>query len=360
MITLSLCMIVKNESDVLGRCLSCTKDIADEIIIVDTGSTDNTKEIAQGFTDKVYDFEWCDDFAAARNFSFSKASMEYTMWLDADDVIDEKNRALLLKLKNELSPSTDMVFLKYDVAFDPQGRPTLSYYRERIFRTALHYRFIGEIHEVIPQSGVVEYKEITVQHRKLHPTESGRNLRIFQKMLSDGKKLDPRQKFYYARELMYTGDYTAAVRQFNEFLDEGQGWIENNINACKDLAQCYARLGEDTSALQSLLRSFCYDVPRAELCCDIGKYFFDREQYRTAVFWYETAASRTPDEHNGGFCLPDCYGYIPYMQLCVCYDRMGDRKRAAQYNEKAGLIKPDDKNYLYNRAYFQDNTGGSE
>lgn len=72
---------------------------------------------------------------------------------------------------------------------------------------------------------------------------------------------------------MYTGDYTAAVRQFNEFLDEGQGWIENNINACKDLAQCYARLGEDISALQSLLRSFCYDVPRAELCCDIGKYF---------------------------------------------------------------------------------------
>lgn len=110
MITLSLCMIVKNESDVLGRCLSCTKDIADEIIIVDTGSTDNTKEIAHGFTDKVYDFEWCDDFATARNFSFSKASMDYTMWLDADDVIDEKNRALLLKLKNELSPSTDMVF----------------------------------------------------------------------------------------------------------------------------------------------------------------------------------------------------------------------------------------------------------
>ena len=73
-----------------------------------------------------------------------------------------------------------------------------------------------------------------------------------------------------------------------------------------------------------------------------------------------SGTKRRPDEHNGGFCLPDCYGYIPYMQLCVCYDRMGDRERAAQYNEKAGLIKPDDKNYLYNRAYFQDNTGGSE
>lgn len=356
MTTLSLCMIVKNESDVLGRCLSCVEGIADEIIIVDTGSSDNTKEIARSFTDKVFDFEWCEDFAAARNFSFSKATMEYTMWLDADDVIDEKNRALLLNLKEELSPATDMVFLQYDVAFDPQDRPTLSYYRERIFRTALHYRWIGEIHEVVPQSGVVEYRKITVQHRKLHSAEPGRNLRIFQKMLKDGKKLDPRQKFYYARELMYTGDYTAAVRQFTEFLDDGQGWIENNISACKDLAQCYASLGEYASSLQSLLRSFYYAAPRAELCCEIGKYFFDREQFQTAAFWYETAASRTPEEQNGGFCLPDCYGYIPYMQLCVCYDRMGDRKKAEQYNEKAGHIKPDDENYLYNRAYFRKST----
>lgn len=355
MFTLSLCMIVKNESDVLGRCLSCAADIADEIIIVDTGSSDNTKEIAQGFTDKVYDFAWCDDFAAARNYSFSKATMNYTMWLDADDVIDEKNRTLLLELKQELSPRTDMVFLRYDVAFDSHGNPTLSYYRERIFRTALNYRWIGEIHEVIPQSGVVEYREITIQHRKLHPTERGRNLRIFKKMLSDGKKLDPRQKFYFARELMYTGDYPSAVRQFSEFLDEGQGWIENNISACKDLAQCYTLLGEEESALQSLLRSFFYDAPRAELCCEIGKYFFDRDQFQTAIYWYETAAGRPQEEQNGGFCLPDCYGYIPFMQLCVCYDRIGEREKAVEYNEKAGRIKPDDKNYLFNRAYFQEN-----
>lgn len=91
MITISICMIVKNEEDVLGRALKSVQGIADEIIIVDTGSTDSTKEIASSYTNKIYDFEWCDDFSKARNYSFSKATKDYCMWLDADDVILEED-----------------------------------------------------------------------------------------------------------------------------------------------------------------------------------------------------------------------------------------------------------------------------
>ena len=69
MITISLCMIVKNEERVLKRCLDSVRDLVDEIIIVDTGSTDATKRIAAGYTDKIYDFTWNDDFSAARNFA---------------------------------------------------------------------------------------------------------------------------------------------------------------------------------------------------------------------------------------------------------------------------------------------------
>lgn len=353
MITLSICMIVKNESDVLARCLSCIKDIADEIIIVDTGSTDDTKEIARRFTSKVYEFAWCEDFAAARNFSFSKATMEYSMWLDADDVIDEQNRLLLLKLKEDLSPQTDLVLMRYDVAFDAQDRPTLSYYRERIFRTSMQFQWVGAIHEVIPQRGVAEHREICVQHRKIHPTESGRNLRIFQKMVADGIELDPRQQYYYARELMFTGDVAAATAEFGKFLDEGKGWVENNIGACRDLAQCRTMSGDRDAALQSLFRSFLFDRPRAEVCCDIGLCFMEKADYRTAIYWYETAAAQTPDEKSGCFCLPDCYDYIPYMQMCVCHDRLGERAEAIACNEKAGQVKPGDKNVLYNRTYFE-------
>ena len=85
MITISLCMIVKNEEAVIARCLDSVKDLVDEINIVDTGSTDNTKEIVQQYTKRPFDFEWIDDFAAARNFSFQQATKDFILWLDADD-----------------------------------------------------------------------------------------------------------------------------------------------------------------------------------------------------------------------------------------------------------------------------------
>ena len=74
MIEISLCMIVKNEEKILTRCLDSVADLVDEIVIVDTGSTDATKKIAANYTDKIYDFTWVDDFSAARNFAFSKSA----------------------------------------------------------------------------------------------------------------------------------------------------------------------------------------------------------------------------------------------------------------------------------------------
>ena len=108
MITISLCMIVKDEEAVLKRCLESVEGIADEIIVVDTGSQDRTKEIAEEIGAKVYRFPWIDDFAAARNFSFSKADMDYCLWLDADDVILPEDRRQLKELKAILEPDADM------------------------------------------------------------------------------------------------------------------------------------------------------------------------------------------------------------------------------------------------------------
>lgn len=85
-------MIVRNEEEVIERCLKSICDLVDEIIIVDTGSTDKTKQIVSKYTDKIYDFEWVNDFAKARNYSFSKATKDYILWLDADDVILEEDR----------------------------------------------------------------------------------------------------------------------------------------------------------------------------------------------------------------------------------------------------------------------------
>ena len=104
MITVSLCMIVKNEEDVLSRCLSSVQGLVEEMVVVDTGSTDSTKEVARKFTDRVFDFPWAEDFSQARNFSFSQATQQFCLWMDADDVIDPEYRQGFLELKQVLPP----------------------------------------------------------------------------------------------------------------------------------------------------------------------------------------------------------------------------------------------------------------
>ena len=104
MITISLCMIVKNEEKILARCLDSLEGLMDEIIIVDTGSTDATRKIAAAYTDQIYDFAWTGDFSEARNFAFSKAGMDYIYSADADEVLDAVNREAFFLLKRTLLP----------------------------------------------------------------------------------------------------------------------------------------------------------------------------------------------------------------------------------------------------------------
>lgn len=111
--TISLCMIVKNEEANLACCLDSVADLVDEIIIVDTGSTDRTVEIASRYTEKVYSYSWRDDFSDARNESFSRAAMDYCMWMDADDVLEGTQRDGFLQLKRTLSPDADMIRLRF-------------------------------------------------------------------------------------------------------------------------------------------------------------------------------------------------------------------------------------------------------
>lgn len=353
MVTISLCMIVKDEEAVLGRCLDSVRDAADEIVIVDTGSRDRTKEIAQAYTDKIYDFPWQEDFAAARNFSFSVAVMDYCMWLDADDILRHCERDKLLAWKREADKSVDAVMLKYVAAVDEEGRPTFSYYRERLLKRSRGFRFEGCVHEAVTVFGKIEYLDISVEHHKEKAGDSDRNLRIYQSMKDKGAKFGPRDVFYFARELYYHMRYVEAVDKFREFLNFREAFVENQVEACRMAAYCCYKLGQEKEALDFLLQGLCYRVPAGELCCDLGKHFADRRQWEQAAFWYE-AALRTPKkEQAGGFMSEECYGYLPCVQLSVCYYRLGDFDRARNYHEAAGKWKPYGKEYLQNRAYFE-------
>ncbi len=353
MISISLCMIVRDEEKVLGRCLDSVRELADEIIIVDTGSRDRKKEIAGKYTDKIYDFRWEDDFSAARNFAFARASGAYCMWMDADDVMPESSRKPFLELKASLTSETDVVMMPYETAFDERGKTVFSYYRERIVKNHPCFRFQGKVHEVIPLKGKIKKADIPIEHRKEDTKDSDRNLQIYEKMEKAGEVFDCRMLYYYGRELIAHGRYEEGLRRMEQFLDRPEGWLENKIDATRQMALCYYRMGNERQAFNALVSGFLYDVPRGETCCDLGRHFLDRGQYEKAAYWYRRALEGKKDPKSGAFIQEECYGFLPAISLCVCYDRMGEREKAEQYNELAGYYKPYSEYYLQNKEYFK-------
>ena len=352
MATLSLCMIVKNEEAVISRCLESVKAAADEIIIVDTGSTDKTKEIAHSYTPLVFDFKWVDDFSAARNYSFSKASMNYIMWLDADDVITEDNALKLTTLKNQLKDES-AVMMKYNTAFDEDGKPIFSYYRERLINRRNFIEWKGRVHETALYSGNAVYSDIEINHMSVKKEYSTRNLDIYEKQIAADEKMTPRDYFYYGRELYYHKKFSKAIKVLGEFIDSDGGWFENKIEACKILSYCHSQTGDFKKAFDDLTRSFIYDDPRAEICCLIGNLFMKQSLYSRAIFWFKLALDLPQNNESGGFIDLDCHGFLPCIQLCVCYDKLNDHIKAQEYNLKAGAIRPHSEAYLYNLKYFE-------
>lgn len=342
-------MIVKDEEATLARCINCVKDFADEIVVVDTGSTDGTVEIARSQNAKVFFFEWCDDFSAARNFSFSKAGCDLVMWLDADDVITPENAQIIAELKNR--DDFDVAFLKYAAAFDGDS-PTFVYYRERIFRRALDFKWRGFVHEVIPPAGRQVYSPACVYHKKVKSGDGKRNLAIYQSRIAAGCKFDERGKFYYGRELFFNNLLTESIAVLSDFL-KGGGWAENKIEACRTLYKAYKQLGREEKAVSALLQAFMYGSPRAEECCYLAEYFENKEIIDAAIYWYERALNSSERLQSGGFVNVDFLAFIPAIRLCVLYAQTGDFETAARYNEMAGKAKPNNASYLHNKEFFK-------
>ena len=216
--TISLCMIVRDEEPVLARCLESVQDLVEEIVVVDTGSRDNTRQIAARYAHKVLEFPWVDDFAAARNFAFDQGEGDYLFWLDGDDLLLEEDRERFRVLRRRMEEEAPtVVMLPYHTAFDRDGNPTFSYYRERLIRRDSGLRWKGRIHEAISPAGTILYGDAAVTHRKEGPGDPDRNLRIFEKMKEEGEPFGPREQFYYGRELYYHGRYEEAALELEAF-----------------------------------------------------------------------------------------------------------------------------------------------
>ncbi len=191
---LSVCMIVKNESDNLGDALASFTPFADEIIVVDTGSSDNTKEIASRFTPNIYDFKWIDDFAAARNFAMSKATRSYQLWLDADDRISPENGNHINSLKQLFNGKKGFYFLLENHQADA---PSSFCQQLRCIPLRPDLLFEGRIHEQIFPSAVRSGLElittdIVIRHvgymtEEIRFAKAKRNLEILERERAAGK-----------------------------------------------------------------------------------------------------------------------------------------------------------------------------
>jgi glycosyltransferase involved in cell wall biosynthesis len=353
MITISLCMIVKNEEELLARCLDTVKDIVDEINIVDTGSTDLTKEIAGRYTTRIFDFEWINSFAAARNESFKYATKDYILYLDADDVLLEKDQAKLKELKETLDPSIDSVSMYYDAGTDEYGNVTLRYRRNRLVKREKAFKWEGDCHQYLNvHDCVILNSDISVTHKKIHHAV-GRTISIYEDKITRGDEFSARDYFYYGNELRENGHYKKAIESYNKNISMKEGWIEDKIFACIYQADCYRYLGDLKNELSSLFNSFLFSSPRAEACSRIGYSFHRKRDFKTAAFWYELAAQQIPDPDQWSFIYIAYYTWYPHLQLCVCYYNLGDYQKAYEHNEQARMYRPEDESVVHNKKLLE-------
>jgi len=242
--------------------------------------------------------------------------------------------------------------MRYLTHFDEHGNPIHISTRERLLKREKGYVWQDPVHECIPLAGNVIYSDIEVHHKKVkHEHGSTRNLDIYRNLEKNGDTFTPRQLYYYARELKDHGIWADAVSYFEKFLDTKRGWVEDNIATCYNLSACYRAIGDEQKALPILLKSFEYDAPRAETCCEIGYHYKRANNYVTALKWFQIAANLSPI-NSAGFILQDYWGYIPNIESCVCFCYLGDYESAKESNERAAIFKPDAAAIEINRNFL--------
>ena len=338
MITISLCMIVKNEERLLARCLDSVADLMDEIIIVDTGSTDKTKEIAARYTDKIYDFEWINDFAAARNFAFSKAGMEYIYSADADEVLDEENRKAFLELKKTLLPEIDIVQMYYGnqlsfgtiYNFDKELRP-------KLFKRLRPFTWAEPIHEQVIMEPVIYDSDVIISHMPEN-NHKDRDLAAFARITSLGEPLSKRLHNIYAKELFVSGEDEDFIRAA-EFFEASCQDTSRSLDEIKEAACVAARAARLRGDLNKFLKYALKVIASegcAEICCELGQYFLTQKDFDEAAVWFYNAAYETE-------CILNIHssGDIPLRGLAECYRAMGNNEQADEYEKLADEWKPE-------------------
>lgn len=307
--TLSLCMIVKNEAATLSRCLQSVVDIVDEIIVVDTGSTDTTIEIAESFQAKVYSYEWCNNFAAARNYGLQYATSDWILVLDADEVLVPE---IIPKLQGSMQQDNMLAvtLLRHEVGAQQSPYSLLS----RLFRHHSHIQFARPYHELIddsvlalqtqnPRWQVGYLPEVAIEHFGYQ-----------------ADAIATRNKHQRASEMM-----AAALAK-----------DPNDAYLCSKLGALYVEIGQVQAGLNLLQKGLELQPLEAsiryELHYHLGHTYSQQGQAFLALQHYQQAAQQD---------LPDLLKLGAYNNWANLLQQVGQWAAACQQYQQVISIQPD-------------------
>lgn len=349
---LSICMIVKNEENVLRRCLDSIKGIADEIIIADTGSVDQTKDIALEYTDMVFDYTWEDDFSKARNFAASKASGEWIFVIDADEFVD---RDSFIKFKEDLKnnpPDYNILAVQIVNFVGINGKDTSLNYHERLYKNDGLISYYRSIHELLKHKESKErrgFSDFQIYHSGYmknivnEKEKSNRNLTLLKKK----KEKEPIDYYFLGNEYDQLGDLDKAIKYYQKGFqlkdDLNKDWVKKLLLRLVNTLHKANRNKEALEIIDSCEQIYPYLV---DFKFYRGKIHFDEEDYENAKEVFEEILRKKnelkADSSN------DFLEYLPYKLLGEIYESENELHLAV-HNYSRALSINDADDYLWMR-----------
>ena len=343
MIPISVCIIAKNEEKNIEKCLAPLMPYNFEIIVVDTGSTDRTKEIAHKYTALVYDFEWVDDFSAARNFSLKKASHNYVLIIDCDEFLTEIDLEGIYQAIEEHPRAVGML-LRHSY-YDNKGmRVSYPDRVERLFHKR-YYSYMYSIHEQVTDIKTIStcYERYDIPLTVEHVGYYGGRDSMLQKVERNNALLlkeiekEPNEPYFYFQIGQsynaisdYENSYIYYKKAFELPIDPEQPWLPV-------MAQAYINA---LNALERPEEAIAFFTPRydffandAGFLCALGVSYLRIEQPMKAMMELVKAlqGSNVLEEGTGSF--------IPYYNIGLINEMLGNLPSAVSFYQRAAAYQ---------------------
>lgn len=371
----SLCLIARNEGSRIFKHLSTVRDYVEHIVVVDTGSDDNTVEEAKKIADVVEVYTKCnnpdtglmEDFSGARNYSFSLATQPWVMWMDADDYIvgAEHLNEVIQEFSHPLNTHAVFVLMPYEYSHDENGKCTLRHYRERLACPVNGFKWVNPVHEVLVpnQPNTYQYKsdKITFIHdRKDKPiTEPGRNLRILESYYKKVGDSDARQLYYLGLEYSNMGQIDNSIKFLEKYVSLS-GWDDEKCLALIKLCEMHINMMEYEKVIDYAHRAHRTREHWAEPYFFLAKahYFLANKGTDPQKNWklcaqYGKFGLSLPPTDTILFINPVDRQVEIHRYLNVALANIGEEAGALQSVEEALKTAPNDSQLSHNKAYYQ-------